>query len=64
MVPDKLRAKIEANPLIGGKVAPATYGVVTNATYDGVCYGITKAESLLGPSVPRLHLDEAWYAYS
>lgn len=41
-----------------------TYGVVTNCTYDGFCYNAKKVAELLGESVPRIHFDEAWYAYA
>jgi len=41
-----------------------TYAVVTNCTYDGFCYNAKKVAELLGASVPRIHFDEAWYAYA
>ncbi|MEV4316742.1 Orn/Lys/Arg decarboxylase N-terminal domain-containing protein [Actinocrispum sp. NPDC049592] len=40
------------------------YAVITNSTYDGLCYDAVRVAELLGPSVPRLHLDEAWFAYA
>ena len=42
----------------------AAYAVVTNCTYDGLCYNAAKVEQVLGPSCRRLHFDEAWYAYA
>lgn len=38
--------------------------MVTNSTYDGLCYhaGLIKQE--LGASVEVLHFDEAWFAYA
>lgn len=41
-----------------------SYAVVTNCTYDGFCYNAQKVVELLGESVPRIHFDEAWYAYA
>ena len=41
-----------------------TYAVVTNCTYDGICYNARRAEELLEKSVDRIHFDEAWYAYA
>jgi arginine decarboxylase len=41
-----------------------TYAVVTNSTYDGLCYNVDKVVEQLAQSVPRIHFDEAWYAYA
>ncbi len=41
-----------------------TYAVVTNSTYDGLCYDVNKVVEQLKQSVPRVHFDEAWYAYA
>lgn len=41
-----------------------TYAVVTNCTYDGFCYNVKDVVEHLGASVPRIHFDEAWYAYA
>jgi arginine decarboxylase len=41
-----------------------TYAVVTNSTYDGFCYDVQRVTSELARSVPRIHFDEAWYAYA
>lgn len=43
--------------------APA-YAVVTNCTYDGICYNADRVEEILEKSVDRIHFDEAWYAYA
>ncbi|PWK87431.1 ornithine decarboxylase /response regulator receiver protein [Lentzea atacamensis] len=40
------------------------YAVITNSTYDGLCYDAVRVAELLGATVPRLHLDEAWFAYA
>lgn len=41
-----------------------TYAVVTNSTYDGLCYDVYRVVEELSQSVPRIHFDEAWYAYA
>src|SRR5690606_4300427 len=38
--------------------------VVTNSTYDGLCYNANLIKRTLGNSVDVLHFDEAWYAYA
>jgi len=40
------------------------YAVVTNSTYDGFCYDVGAVVKELAESVPRVHFDEAWYAYA
>ncbi|MFG3437528.1 Orn/Lys/Arg decarboxylase N-terminal domain-containing protein [Nonomuraea sp. NPDC047897] len=55
-----IRARLSAHPFAGGEPA---YAVITNSTYDGVCYDAVRVGELLGASVPRLHFDEAWFAY-
>jgi arginine decarboxylase len=63
--PKAIARSIAANPL--AKDAASTrpvYAVVTNCTYDGMCYHATDAETLLAKSVDRVHFDEAWYGYA
>src|SRR5262249_31899080 len=40
------------------------YSVVTNSTYDGMCYDAKRAYQLLKPTVDHVHFDEAWYGYA
>ncbi|GAA2400493.1 Orn/Lys/Arg decarboxylase N-terminal domain-containing protein [Actinomadura vinacea] len=40
------------------------YAVITNSTYDGLCYDAVRVAELLSASVPRVHFDEAWFAYA
>jgi arginine decarboxylase len=40
------------------------YAVLTNCTYDGICYNAANAEKELSKSVDIVHFDEAWYAYA
>ncbi len=56
---------IASNPLVTDRIDPAAvHAIVTNSTYDGLCYDVERVESLLGHSVDRLHFDEAWYGYA
>lgn len=58
-------ASIAANPLVTAKIDPApVHAVITNSTYDGLCYDVERVGHLLGASVDRLHFDEAWYGYA
>lgn len=65
MSPESIRAKARAGKLTK-KVAGSkpTYSVVTNSTYDGLCYRSDRVEALLGKSSDRVHMDEAWYGYA
>lgn len=42
----------------------AAYAVLTNCTYDGLCYNAERAQSLLEKASDRIHFDEAWYGYA
>lgn len=60
-----VRAVIDASPLAAGAASPdPTYAVITNSTYDGLCYDVVRVAELLSASAPRLHLDEAWFAHA
>ena len=63
--PRAIERSIAANPLVkrGSRKRP-TYAVVTNCTYDGMCYDSAGVEERLAKSVDRIHLDEAWYGYA
>jgi arginine decarboxylase len=63
--PDYIRGLIAKNPLTAKAASPdPTYAVVTNSTYDGLCYDVNRVVTELAKSVPRVHFDEAWYAYA
>jgi arginine decarboxylase len=60
-----VKRAIEANPLVKpGIDKTPIHAIVTNSTYDGLCYNVSRVEELLGASVDRLHFDEAWYGYA
>jgi arginine decarboxylase len=63
--PDAIAAAIAANPLAAGRTGSRpVYAVITNSTYDGLCYDARRAQDLLAPTVDRIHFDEAWYGYA
>ena len=58
-------AAIKANPLVKAGIATRpVHSIITNSTYDGLCYNAKRVQELLDPSVDRIHFDEAWYAYA
>ncbi|PRE15560.1 Orn/Lys/Arg decarboxylase N-terminal domain-containing protein [Burkholderia multivorans] len=62
-----VRLAIDANALVRGRDgidATPVHALITNSTYDGLCYNVARVEALLGQSVDRLHFDEAWYGYA
>ncbi|MDT9685415.1 Orn/Lys/Arg decarboxylase N-terminal domain-containing protein [Streptomyces sp. TRM76323] len=62
---DAVAARVAANPLAAGAASrQAQYAVLTNSTYDGLCYDTIATAHALAPSTPRLHFDEAWFAYA
>jgi arginine decarboxylase len=63
--PDSVQELISKSPFTSGTPSKTpTYAVVTNSTYDGLCYDVNKVVEQLAKSVPRVHFDEAWYAYA
>ncbi|CNI34224.1 Orn/Lys/Arg family decarboxylase [Yersinia pekkanenii] len=63
--PAAITQKIAQNPLKSmASDSQPVYAVVTNCTYDGMCYNAKQAEDLLAKSVDQIHFDEAWYAYA
>lgn len=62
---DAIDRDLHSNPLVTEDVtARAVHSIITNSTYDGLCYNARRVEELLDPSVDRIHFDEAWYAYA
>jgi arginine decarboxylase len=62
---DTLDKDLRTNPLVpkGASLRPV-HSIITNSTYDGLCYNARRVEELLDPTVDRIHFDEAWYAYA
>ncbi|WP_043306879.1 Orn/Lys/Arg decarboxylase N-terminal domain-containing protein [Pseudomonas sp. ML96] len=61
---ESIQAKIDASPLARDRAPKVKLAVVTNSTYDGLCYNAEMVKQALGDSVEVLHFDEAWYAYA
>src|SRR6478672_11505291 len=62
--PDSIRQKVAASPFAKETSGKVRLMVMTNSTYDGLCYNIDGIKQLLGDSVDVLHFDEAWYAHA
>jgi arginine decarboxylase len=61
---EHIKSLIANSPLaVDARSKEPVYAVVTNPTYDGLLYNVDKVAELLAESVPRVHFDEAWYAY-
>ncbi len=61
---ESIQAKIDASPLARGREPKVKLAVVTNSTYDGLCYNAELIKKTLAGSVEVMHFDEAWFAYA
>ena len=65
LAPEAIAQSMAQNPLARQAVRKRpVYSVLTNCTYDGMCYHAAQAQDLLAKSVDRIHFDEAWYGYA
>ena len=64
MTPEAIRKKLSESPLVADKTVPPVLGVLTNSTYDGLCYNVRTTTAEMSKTLPRIHYDEAWYAYA
>jgi len=62
--PEAIAEKIKNSPLIEDKDKKVTLSVVTNSTYDGLCYDIAAIKPMLAKSVENMLFDEAWFSYA
>ncbi len=62
--PAAIKKKIAASPIARGNKGKVRIAVVTNSTYDGLCYNAEMIKAQVGDQVDALHFDEAWYAYA
>ena len=60
---EAIARRISGQKLVSSKEKPAL-AVVTNSTYDGLCYDAARVEEMLSLSVDRVLFDEAWFAYA
>ncbi len=59
-----IKDKIAASKHAQGSTGNVRLLVMTNSTYDGLCYNVDAIKESLGDSIEVLHFDEAWYAYA
>lgn len=64
LTPAAIARKLADSPLVSNKQARPVLAVLTNSTYDGLCYNVQATTGELSQSVDRIHYDEAWYAYA
>ena len=64
LTPAAVAGKLADSPLVTNKQARPELAVLTNSTYDGLCYNVQATTRELSQSVDRIHYDEAWYAYA
>ncbi len=62
--PESIKAKVDASPFAKKTSGKVRLMVVTNSTYDGLCYNADAIKESLKDSVEVLHFDEAWFAYA
>ena len=62
--PEAIKKKIAASPIARHAKGSVRIAVVTNSTYDGLCYNAEKIKAEVADQVDALHFDEAWYAYA
>ncbi|AZQ84412.1 lysine decarboxylase [Colwellia sp. Arc7-635] len=62
--PEHMAARMAEHPLIDQVPERARMAVVTNSTYDGICYHANEIKRTVSDAVDYLHFDEAWYAYA
>ncbi len=59
-----IKKKIAASPFAKETSGKVRLMVMTNSTYDGLCYNVDAIKKIVGDSIDILHFDEAWYAYA
>src|SRR5262245_2672539 len=60
--PDSMKAKIAANPYAQGHTGKVRLMVMTNSTYDGLCYNVDAIKKTPGDTVEVRPFDEPRYA--
>lgn len=62
--PASIKKKVAASPFAKQTNGKVRLMVMTNSTYDGLCYNVDAIKQTIGDTVEVLHFDEAWYAYA
>lgn len=61
----EVKKAVASNALSKGlKDKKPVFAVVTNSTYDGLCYNAEKVQRNLGAWMDCIHFDEAWFGYA
>ena len=63
---EDIETEIMNSPLIPSekKKQKPSLSILTNSTYDGICYNVRSIKDILAPNVRNMLFDEAWYAYA
>ncbi len=61
---ERIAERLAEHPLVPEGCRHARLAVITNCTYDGLCYDVDALRATLAGSVDVLHFDEAWFAYA
>jgi arginine decarboxylase len=61
---ETILANLQASPLVPDGTTSARLAVITNSTYDGLCYDATAVLAALAESSERVLFDEAWFGYA
>jgi len=65
LTPSSIKKAIADNALMADEPSKEpVFAVLTNSTYDGLCYNVQRVQELLGQSVDRMLFDEAWFGYA
>lgn len=64
LVPANVLARMQANPLVPEGTTTARLAVITNSTYDGLCYDASAVSDALSATSERILFDEAWFGYA
>ncbi|MDT7552672.1 MAG: arginine decarboxylase [Pseudonocardiales bacterium] len=59
-----IQKSLATNPLVPEGTTTARLAVITNCTYDGLCYDAPAVLDAVGESSQRVLFDEAWFAYA
>ena len=64
LTPEAVAHNLATSRLTAGCAEKPVLAIVTNSTYDGLCYNAARVEELLSPSVDRILFDEAWFGHA
>ncbi|NBT97895.1 MAG: lysine decarboxylase [Betaproteobacteria bacterium] len=62
--PERIKQKIQNNPLVKDKQAKPRILTITQSTYDGIIYNVETIKQTLGDYIDNLHFDEAWLPHA